>query len=74
MRTLPGDRDSDRFAGLRAERCEVSAGTRRCAWRAAALPAAEPLITALRDPHVQSSVTSLGGYDLSRAGAVHLLR
>jgi molybdate-binding protein len=38
-----------------------------------ALPAAEPLITALRDPQVQSSVTSLGGYDLSRAGAVQLL-
>jgi hypothetical protein len=27
----------------------------------------------LRDPHVQSAVNSLGGYDLSRAGAVHLL-
>ena len=38
-----------------------------------ALPAAEPLITALRDPHVQSAVNSLGGYDLSRSGAVHLL-
>ena len=38
-----------------------------------ALPAAEPLITALRDPHVQSAVNSLGGYDLSRAGAVQLL-
>src|SRR5579864_8420675 len=30
-----------------------------------ALPAAGPLITALRDPYVQSSVASLGGYDLS---------
>jgi molybdate-binding protein len=39
----------------------------------AALPAAEPLIAALRDPGVQASVRSLGGYDLSRAGAVHLL-
>ena len=38
-----------------------------------ALPAAGPLITALRDPHVQSAVTSLGGYDLSRGGTVHLL-
>ena len=38
-----------------------------------ALRAAEPLITAVRDPHVQSSVNSLGGYDLSRAGAVQLL-
>ncbi len=38
-----------------------------------ALPAAGPLITALRDPHVQSTVGALGGYDLSRAGAVQLL-
>jgi hypothetical protein len=38
-----------------------------------ALPAAGPLITALRDPHVQSAVTALGGYDLSQAGAVRLL-
>ena len=38
-----------------------------------ALPAAAPLITALRNPHVQSAVTALGGYDLSRADAVQLL-
>jgi molybdate-binding protein len=38
-----------------------------------ALPAAEPLIAALRDPEVQSAVSALGGYDLSRAGAVQLL-
>ena len=38
-----------------------------------ALPAAEPLIAALRDPQVQFLVNSLGGYDLSRAGMVHLL-
>ncbi len=38
-----------------------------------ALPAAEPLIAALRDPGVQSSVSALGGYDLSRAGTVQLL-
>jgi molybdate-binding protein len=37
------------------------------------LPAAEPLITALRDPHVQASVSNLGGYDLTRVGAVQLL-
>ncbi|HTS97250.1 MAG TPA: substrate-binding domain-containing protein [Streptosporangiaceae bacterium] len=37
------------------------------------LPAAEPLIAALRDPGVQSSVSALGGYDLSRAGTVQLL-
>jgi molybdate-binding protein len=38
-----------------------------------ALPAAEPLIAALRDPGVQSLVRSLGGYDVSRAGMVQLL-
>ena len=38
-----------------------------------ALPAAEPLIAALRDPGAQSSVSALGGYDLSRAGTVQLL-
>ena len=35
-----------------------------------ALPAAEPLIVALRDPGVQSSIHALGGYDLGRAGSV----
>jgi putative molybdopterin biosynthesis protein len=38
-----------------------------------ALPAAEPLIAALRDPAVQSSIDALGGYDLSRAGSVNML-
>jgi molybdate-binding protein len=38
-----------------------------------ALPAAEPLISALRTPAVQSSIHALGGYDLSRAGSVELL-
>jgi len=38
-----------------------------------ALPAAEPLITALRDPDVHSSINALGGYDLSRAGSVEML-
>jgi molybdate-binding protein len=38
-----------------------------------ALPAAEPLIATLRDPAVQSSLLSLGGYDLSQAGTVELL-
>jgi molybdate-binding protein len=37
------------------------------------LPAAEPLIAALRTPGVQSSIDALGGYDLSRVGAVELL-
>jgi hypothetical protein len=35
--------------------------------------AAEPLMAALRDPAVQSSIDTLGGYDLSRAGAVEML-
>jgi hypothetical protein len=38
-----------------------------------ALPAAEPLISALRDPNVQSSISALGGYDVSRAGSVEIL-
>ena len=38
-----------------------------------ALPAAEPLIAALRTPAVQSSIGALGGYDLSRAGSVEML-
>jgi len=38
-----------------------------------ALPAAEPLIAAVRDPDVHSSITALGGYDLSRAGSVEML-
>ena len=38
-----------------------------------ALPAAEPLIVALRTPAVQSSIGALGGYDLSRAGSVEML-
>jgi putative molybdopterin biosynthesis protein len=37
------------------------------------LPAAEPLIAALRAPAVQSSIGALGGYDLSRAGSVEML-
>jgi hypothetical protein len=37
------------------------------------LPAAEPLIRALRDPAVRSSVSALGGYDLCCAGSVELL-
>jgi molybdate-binding protein len=37
------------------------------------LPAAEPLIAALRTPAVQSSIDALGGYDLTRAGSVEML-
>ena len=38
-----------------------------------ALPAAEPLICALRDPDVQSFIHALGGYDTTRAGIVEYL-
>jgi molybdate-binding protein len=38
-----------------------------------ALPAAEPLIATLRDPAVQSSIDTLGGYDLTWAGSVEML-
>jgi molybdate-binding protein len=38
-----------------------------------ALPAAESLIAALREPAVQSSVRALGGYDVTGAGTVQLL-
>jgi len=37
------------------------------------LPAAEPLIVALRTPVVRSSIDALGGYDVSRAGSVEIL-
>jgi molybdate-binding protein len=38
-----------------------------------ALGPARPLITALRDPAVQASITALGGYDLAHAGTVEAL-
>ena len=38
-----------------------------------ALPAAEPLIFALRDQRVQSAISVLGGYDISRMGSVEML-
>jgi len=38
-----------------------------------ALPAAEPLLCALRDPNVQSAIHALGGYDTTRAGTVEYL-
>jgi molybdate-binding protein len=37
------------------------------------LPAAEPLICALRDPGIQSTIRALGGYDTTRAGTVEYL-
>jgi putative molybdopterin biosynthesis protein len=38
-----------------------------------ALAAAEPLIAGLREQAVQSSVSALGGYDVTRSGTVQLL-
>lgn len=37
------------------------------------LPAAEPLISVLRDPGVQSAIHALGGYDVAHAGSVEML-
>jgi hypothetical protein len=37
------------------------------------LPAAEPLIAALRDSQVQSSVTALGGCEITRTVMVEML-
>jgi molybdate-binding protein len=39
----------------------------------ALLPAAEPLIAALRDPAIRSAVDALGGYDTSKTGTVEVL-
>jgi molybdate-binding protein len=39
----------------------------------AMLPAAEPLIAALRDHGVQNAVAALGGYDTTRTGTVEML-
>jgi putative molybdopterin biosynthesis protein len=39
----------------------------------AVLPAAEPLIAALRDPSIQTAVAALGGYDVTRTGTVEML-
>jgi molybdate-binding protein len=71
---------ADTGLGVRAAATALGLGFVPVAWEdfdivlsGDALPAAEPLITALRDPHVHAAVNSLGGYDLTRAGAVHLL-
>jgi molybdate-binding protein len=39
----------------------------------AMMPAAEPLIAALRDPGIQAAVAALGGYDIARTGTVEML-
>jgi molybdate-binding protein len=71
---------ADTGLGVRAAATALGLGFVPVAWEdfdivlsGDALPAAEPLITALRTPAVQSSIGALGGYDLSGAGAVEML-
>jgi molybdate-binding protein len=71
---------ADTGLGVRAAATALDLGFIPVAWEefdivlaGDALPAAEPLICALRDPGVQSSITELGGYDISRAGSVEIL-
>jgi molybdate-binding protein len=71
---------ADTGLGVRAAATALDLGFIPAAWEefdlilsGAILPAAEPLIAALRDPGVQSAVTALGGYDISRTGTVEML-
>jgi molybdate-binding protein len=71
---------ADTGLGVRAAATAFGLGFIPLAWEefdivlsGATLSAAEPLICALRDPGVQSAITALGGYDLSRSGQVKML-
>jgi molybdate-binding protein len=71
---------ADTGLGVRAAATALDLGFVPVVWEdfdivlsADALPAAEPFICALRDPQVQSSISALGGYDLTRAGSVEML-
>jgi molybdate-binding protein len=71
---------ADTGLGVRAAATALDLGFVPVIWEefdivlsADALPAAEPLISTLRDPGVQSSISALGGYDVGRAGAVEML-
>jgi molybdate-binding protein len=71
---------ADTGLGVRAAATALDLGFVPVAWEdfdivlsGDTLPAAEPLIAALRTPAVQSSIAGLGGYDLSRAGSVEML-
>lgn len=71
---------ADTGLGVRAAATALDLGFIPVTWEdfdivlsADALPAAEPLISALRTPAVQSSIDALGGYDLGRAGSVEML-
>jgi molybdate-binding protein len=71
---------ADTGLGVRAAATALDLGFVPAAWEdfdvvlsGDALPAAEALIASLRTPAIQSSIDSLGGYDLSRAGSVEIL-
>lgn len=71
---------ADAGLGVRAAATALDLGFIPVAWEefdivlsGGALPAAEPLIAALREARVRSAVSSLGGYDTSRSGTVELL-
>ncbi len=71
---------ADTGLGVRAAATALDLEFIPCIWEVfdlilsgAMLPAAEPLIAALRDPSVQSAVAALGGYDIARAGTVESL-
>jgi len=68
---------ADAGLGLRANVPELGLEFVPLAWESydialsgAALGAARPLITALRDPEVQESITLLGGYDLANTATL----
>jgi molybdate-binding protein len=71
---------ADAGLGVRAAATTLDLGFTHLTWEAFdivlsrdALPAAGPLIAALRDPDLQAAVRALGGYDTSRAGSVEYL-
>jgi molybdate-binding protein len=71
---------ADAGLGVRAAAAALDLGFVPVTWEsfeivlsADALPAAEPLIAALREGSVQSSVGVLGGYDVTRSGMVQLI-
>jgi molybdate-binding protein len=71
---------ADTGLGVRAAATALNLEFIHAAWEdfdlvlsGAALTAAEPLIAALRDPAVQAAVHALGGYDITRTGAVEIL-
>jgi len=71
---------ADAGLGVRAAATALELGFVPVGWEdfdivlsGSALAAAEPLISIVRDPAVQSSISALGGYDLSRTGSVEVL-